>query len=800
MVIDSGADPLELHYEFNQLSLTDLLRARDTYHFHLMNKKNVVGTAVGYYLIRESDPPPDKRGRIHRSAGPKEPREFGNSEVRDYSWPCVLVLVSKWEHADQFGGGRRYDPTQMVPKTLFLPDGQAVPVCVVLARDPGPTAGPVAGPPVPPRWKLGGGMPIVVTSQQVQRMATAGCLVSDGHYTYVLTAAHVCGEAGTSVSSELRGTAIDIGVSSPKVLTNITFETAYPEFPSRRTYSTVDVGLIKLADLNQWTSNIYGLPELGPIEDVHEHNLSLRLIDRPVLGYGAASGLLRGTIKALFYRYRSVGGFDYVADYLIAPNDGPSTRHGDSGMIWNLDLTADTPKDPVPLARRSLRPLAVEWGGQSFDESDQTRTFAVASNLSTVCRLLDVQLVTDVSRGVSGFWGRVGHYSIASFAAGLVKNPQLREFLLSEPVLTTLSFDLDIIKDGQDGKKLDDIVKDIGKQDGFIPLADVPDEVWKKEPPPAHPINPPPKNRRIGGRDKWMGGKLGVNGPEHPNHYADIDTSLTPEGKSWRDTCLADTKKLSVKAWQDFYKTMAEQATDTGVAEQYREPLKQGLLPFRVWQIFSAMVSFVQAKDITGFVAAAGICAHYIGDSSQPLHGSVLADGDPGRRLTDRLNRDGQPAKYGEGVHSTYESAMLSRFANPLITAITAKLPDDGHGLPLCGNGKEAAEATLQVMADVAKMLPPQRILDSFENHLVNGKPAAATEKGLWADLHEETVDVLIRGARTLAMIWDSAWKKGGGKASLLKTAPTRKEIQARYIKADFLPSHVLDEIAEFLT
>jgi len=40
-------DPLALHYEFSQLNVTDLLKARDLYHFHLMNKPNVIGTAVG---------------------------------------------------------------------------------------------------------------------------------------------------------------------------------------------------------------------------------------------------------------------------------------------------------------------------------------------------------------------------------------------------------------------------------------------------------------------------------------------------------------------------------------------------------------------------------------------------------------------------------------------------------------------------------------------------------------------------------------------------------------------------------
>jgi hypothetical protein len=68
--------------DFASLSLRDLLEARDLYHFHLMNCANVVGTAVGRYLIRKAGVPPTAR------------RTFANSEVRDNSWPCVLVLVS----------------------------------------------------------------------------------------------------------------------------------------------------------------------------------------------------------------------------------------------------------------------------------------------------------------------------------------------------------------------------------------------------------------------------------------------------------------------------------------------------------------------------------------------------------------------------------------------------------------------------------------------------------------------------------------------------------------------------------
>ena len=38
---------------FEQLSLKDLLEARDQYHIHLMRHPNVVATAVGRYRIRK---------------------------------------------------------------------------------------------------------------------------------------------------------------------------------------------------------------------------------------------------------------------------------------------------------------------------------------------------------------------------------------------------------------------------------------------------------------------------------------------------------------------------------------------------------------------------------------------------------------------------------------------------------------------------------------------------------------------------------------------------------------------------
>jgi hypothetical protein len=125
---------------FRSLSLKDLLEARELYHWRLVNKENVVGTAVGLYLIRKSDPWPTQHhvSDAASSSASKGFRTFDNSEVRPYSWPCVIVLVGNWVDATEFGQDG-IDPDHMVPRTLYLPDGRAAPVCVVAVEHGEPT-------------------------------------------------------------------------------------------------------------------------------------------------------------------------------------------------------------------------------------------------------------------------------------------------------------------------------------------------------------------------------------------------------------------------------------------------------------------------------------------------------------------------------------------------------------------------------------------------------------------------------------------------------------------------------------
>src|SRR6185369_6433465 len=103
--------------DYDHLSLRDLLDARELYHVHLMRHPNVVATAIGRYRIRHDDDWPTEKG--FGKKGTYE-RTLANSEVRPYSWPCVLVFVDEWVPEEDFRKKGRYDPDDFVPKALYL--------------------------------------------------------------------------------------------------------------------------------------------------------------------------------------------------------------------------------------------------------------------------------------------------------------------------------------------------------------------------------------------------------------------------------------------------------------------------------------------------------------------------------------------------------------------------------------------------------------------------------------------------------------------------------------------------------
>jgi hypothetical protein len=245
------------------LSLRDLLDARDQYHVHLMRHPNVMATAIGYYRIRKGDSRPGEK-LVVKGEGK---RTLENSELRPYSWPAVLVFVNNWIDAEEFGKGRSYDPDKMVPRTLYLPDGRRVPVCVIEApRDPvSPSERPAIRYPLN---NIGSGHPVLIEVQEREHVATIGCLVTDGHKAYALTNRHVTGEEGQVLSSSLGGRAQRIGVAAPLQAKRVAFSKIYRDLRGGSTYVNMDVGLIDIDDVNAWTTKLQDGVTMGPMVDL----------------------------------------------------------------------------------------------------------------------------------------------------------------------------------------------------------------------------------------------------------------------------------------------------------------------------------------------------------------------------------------------------------------------------------------------------------------------------------------------------------------------------------------------------
>ena len=768
--LSSASALLDTEKDFSMLSLRDLVAARDAYHLHLMEKRHVVATAVGRYLIRSEERWPQYLGdaaehdrKVARQPK-KEPRTLYNSEVRPYSWPCVLVFVDKWLNLEDVQSGK-VDPADLVPRSLDMPDGSRVPVCVVYAQ---PVDAPPYAPVSPrfPRQFIGGGYPIIARVQQEEHVASVGCMVTDGHDVYALTNRHVAGKPGEELFSKIGGEAVRVGVSSDKQLTRKKFSEVYPDFPDRHMYVNLDVGLVRVDDLTKWTAQIYGIGEMGKLADLSADNISLRLIDAHVRAFGAASGPMRGKIKALFYRYKSVGGMEYCSDFLIGPREGKvlPTRPGDSGTVWLLE---DGKKAP--------RPLALQWGGHTFvgDGTKIVAPYALATCLATVCNELEVDVVRDWNAGVLDYWGAVGHYTIAALAIDRIdgtKYPKLKKLMQANLPRITFAA-ASITAKSTTG---------LSKHD-FVALADVPDLVWKK----GHsPKNPPPNPTLA-----WKRAHSNRGPNEHPNHFADMDAPRA--GGNLLDLCSKSlAKNTDVAVWRKYY---------TDVKDKSR-----GLLPFRVQQFYEGMVKDLKQAhpDFARFVCAAGIVSHYVGDACQPLHVSSWFNGDP-TTLVDNPNK-GKPHEpdkipAGTGVHGAYEDDMINFHIGditPVVQADTTPLRPNFKG------GKHAAMACTQLILDTFDLIKPRDIVAKFITLQQQGTTGKAAADELWKTFGTPTEGVIAAGVRALASVWQSAWAeaKAEAKAPASPSAFDEPVLEAFFVEPEtFYPSKTIDHVCEVI-
>jgi hypothetical protein len=724
--------------DFPSLSIRSLLEAREAYHVHLSRMERVIGTAIGRFLIRRQDKDFKNPYGEERRYQPT-PRTLENSDVRKWSWPCVLVFVDGWLTKEEMDER----PDDVVPRFLYLPDGRIVPTCVVQA-DVGEEPLRSLERPNFPSKLVGGGYPVMTEAQNSQHVGSLGCLVTDGEAVYALTNQHVIGAAGREALTLVSGQRRTIGKSTHKQIGKKLFSEVYKGYPEVRAFSTLDAALVRLEDVNNCTAQVFGLGELDRLIDANVNTLSLDYIGQHVRAFGGVSGELKGRIFAFFYRYRAMGGFDFVADLLIGPRDGRTplrTQHGDSGTVWVYDPPPPESNGQGALAPK-FRPLGLQWGGQKLlsDGREMGVQFALATFLSTVCRELDVDLITDMNIGQVPYWGRLGHYHIAAKACGLATNPKLAALL--DKNVNRLSFDVQTILDSSKSQKTG-----VFKQfNGFVPLADVPDLVWKS-------------------------GPAGIRrGKEGPNHFADVDAvSSGPRfpGKSLLDLTRRGGN-IDPAVWESFYDELNDNS-DTKT--------EKGLLPFRVWQIYQEMVDFVKERKVADFVCAAGVLAHYVGDACQPLHSSQFHDGPVGQSI---------------GVHSMYENTMLDSRPPEVMSAVDSALGNRKAKKDVAG-GKEAAASIIQLFRDVRKILAPEEIVDFFQT-LTENKPAQ-----MWEEFGERTAECMALGCLRLASLWQSAWVEGGGdqipnnKLVEIKTSALRH----KYENKAFLESMNLQDMIE---
>ena len=232
--------------------------------------------------------------------------------------------------------------------------------------------------------------------------------------------------------------------SSKGGISTRSFSDICPTFRGREMRADLDVGLVHISNIWQWDTAITGLGTIAPMFDFSADTASLDWIGLRVAANGAVSGQLTGEIRALFYRYATIGGREFVTDFLIGPSTSSNgsgttgaakpalTKPGDSGTLWCI-------KDPRYPGM--VRPLALEWGGQKLGDDQKSMMFtqfALASSISVICRELEVDIVTSFTEERIPYWGAVGHFKIAQQACFHVKNPTLRKFLQDN--LNNISF------------------------------------------------------------------------------------------------------------------------------------------------------------------------------------------------------------------------------------------------------------------------------------------------------------------------------------------------------------------------
>ena len=512
-----------------------------------------------------------------------------------------------------------------------------------------------------------------------------------------------------------------------------------------------------------------------------------------------------------------MGGAEYVSDFLIGPETeetAPPTQkrrrrrprrtppertlalhHGDSGTVLYVEHIETTEHGGHEEQKTTYYPFALLWGKEEFFDDGKltSHPYALATSLSTALNILDLDYVRDINRDQEYVWGWVGHYAIGralTLPVDLLGSKHLRAFI-------TKNIDLLAV---QPDKALDNDPKALTKGSNvahFVPLADVPDNVWKGN------VNFSLIDQGEGEKKKHKAGPGARGSFDNKNHFADLDLEYK-DGKTFLQLNFESPDAyLNPPAWRAYFAAMEPRFAEwqkllkrsKNKAEPKDGSAHWGALPFRVHQIFDIMVDAAKKKNPKLFLCAGGVLIHYLGDACQPLHASYMANGDP-EVVVPRPKSEGNRME-AEGVHVGYEDDMiaygytkadLGSMLRERIAELKAK-----EDVPDIVSGYDAAKAVIALIHATQTDITPRQIVDEWV--LLLGVQKKARAEAMWKKFGKKTVTCMARGTRYLAKIWQAAWEAGGGDDTI-GDGPTitEKAIMDLYNDSKVIPSVGLNQ------
>src|SRR5262249_22548493 len=142
----------------------------------------------------------------------------------------------------------------------------------------------------------------------------------------------------------------------------------------------------------------------------------------------------------------------------------------------------------------------------------------------------------------------------------------------------------------------------------------------------------------------------------------------------------------------------------------------------------------------------------------------------------------------------------LKRHASDIKENVEKAVQAQGLMAPFTGGGREAAIRTVELMTRTFGTLKPRDLVTEYTDGLDQGLQRAEIVERLWERFKDATIAVIADGCRYLALMWQSAWKEGGGEKRVADLgAVAQPALVAIYSPTDFLESFLLTEIGDHL-